>query len=258
MLEKIIDAKKIRLNRAKEVISLSNLKSQVRNCDQARDFRGALAEQGISIIAEIKRASPSLGDIAIGLDINQTAIDYEQAGADAISVITEQDYFKGCPEYIKIAKENTKIAVLRKDFLFEEYQIYESRFLGADALLLIAAILEKEQLADLVELTISLGMEPLVEVHNEDDIDKINGTSARVIGINNRDLNTFHTDLHVTENLISKIDNGKVVVSESGIKEAKDVMWLKKLGVNAILVGESIVRSDNFKNKIIDLKSVNY
>ena len=253
MLKEILKAKKKRLESQKAQISLDVLKKRCRLVAAARNFRQALLGQDISVIAEIKKASPSLGDIAPDLDISMTAVSYEEGGASAISVLTEEDYFKGEPSFIKSVKEATRIPVLRKDFIFEEYQIYESKYLGADAVLLIATILEKEVLKQLVDISMSLNIEPLVEAHNEEDIEKTLGTKAKVIGINNRDLKTFETDIKVTQRLISSVGSGKIIVSESGIKSKEDVRWLKSLGVDAILVGESIVRSTNLRKKIESL-----
>lgn len=253
MLKEILDAKKRRLAVAKEQTPLEILKDRISLAPKSRNFRQALLGQNLSIIAEIKKASPSLGDIVPDLDIQKTAIDYEKGGVSAISVLTEEDYFKGASEHIKIVKENVRIPVLRKDFLFEEYQIYESRYLGADALLLIAAILDESLLSSLVDLSLSIDIEPLVEVHSEEDLRKALKTEAKVFGINNRDLSTFKTDISTTERLISLIGNGKIIISESGIKSAQDVKMLKQLGVDAILVGESIVKSGDFKKKIEQL-----
>ena len=253
MLEEILEAKKKRLESQKTQLSLDVLKNRCRLMRSARSFRQALLGEDISVVAEIKKASPSLGDIAPDLDIAKTAVFYEEGGASAISVLTEEDYFKGESSFIKTVKEATRIPVLRKDFIFEEYQIYESKYLGADAILLIATILEKEILRQLVDISLSLNIEPLVEVHIQEDIEKMLQTKARVIGINNRDLKTFETDTKVTQRLISSVGSGKIIVSESGIKSKEDVRWLKSLGVDAILVGESIVRSTNLRKKIESL-----
>ncbi len=255
MLEEILKAKKKRLASQKNQLGLEVLKNRSSLVPAARNFRQALLGEDISVIAEIKKASPSLGDIALDLDIAKTAISYEEGGASAISVLTEEDYFKGELSFIKSVKEATRIPVLRKDFIFEEYQIYESKYLGADAVLLIATILEKEVLKQLVDISMSLNIEPLVEIHTEEDLKKTLVTKAKVIGINNRDLKTFDTDIKVTQRLISSVGSGKIIVSESGIKTKEDVKWLKSLGVDAILVGESIVKAEDSKAKIQSLIS---
>ena len=253
MLEEILEAKKKRLESQKTQLSLDVLKNRCSLMPAVRNFRQALLGEDISVIAEIKKASPSLGDIAPDLDIAKTAVSYEEGGASAISVLTEEDYFKGEPSFIKSVKEAIRIPVLRKDFIFEEYQIYESKYLAADAVLLIATILEKKVLRELVDISILLNIEPLVEVHTQEDIEKTLQTKARVIGINNRDLQTFDTDLKVTQRLISLVGSGKIIVSESGIKNNEDVRWLKSLGVDAILVGESIIKAEDSKEKIQSL-----
>lgn len=255
MLEKIIDAKKKRLAAEKARLPLDVLKNRVSLSPRPRNFRQSLAGQELKIIAEIKKASPSLGDINPDLDVEKTAVEYEQAGASAISVLTEEDYFKGAPEHLKIAKENTTIPILRKDFILDNYQVYQSRYLGADAVLLIASILKEELLGELVELAIKLNIEPLVEVHSKDDLTKALKTKAKVIGVNNRDLNTFETDLKVSQELVPLVGKDKLIVSESGIKSREDVILLQSLGVDAILVGESIVKSGKFKEKIEELKT---
>ncbi len=254
MLKKVLEAKKTRLGAQKKQLPLEILKNRVSLSLVTRNFRQALLGQKLSIIAEIKKASPSLGDIAPDLDIVATAVKYEQGGAAAISVLTEEDYFKGAPEFIELVKEVVRIPVLRKDFIFDEYQVYESRYLGADALLLIATILDQKTLSDLVDLALKLNIEPLVEVHTEEDLDKALNTKAKVIGVNNRDLNTFETSLDVSANLIPKIGSDRIKVSESGIKDAGDVSRLKELGVDAILVGETLVKSSDMKEMIASLK----
>ncbi len=253
MLKEILRAKKARLSEQKKVLSIDVLEKRAKLKSATRNFRQSLLGTDTSVIAEIKKASPSLGDIAPDIDIKRIAVLYEEGGACAISVLTEQDYFKGAPEFIGLVKEAVRIPVLRKDFILDEYQVFESRYLGADAVLLIATILEKNKLKELIDLSLSLKIEPLVEVHNEEDLEKALSTSVKVIGINNRDLKTFDTDLNVSERLISKVGNGKIIVSESGIKTKQDVERLKGLGFDAILVGESIVKESDFKAKIQSL-----
>ena len=179
---------------------------------------------------------------------------YEEAGASAISVLTEQDFFKGEPEYIKDVKSVASLPILRKDFIFEEYQVYESRVIGADAILLITTLLDENKLKALVDLSKRLKMEPLVEVHTREDLDKALKVDAKVIGINNRDLKTFDVDIDTTKQLINEVGLGKIVVSESGIKERADAKKLKSLGVDAILVGETLVKAKSISEKLESLK----
>lgn len=253
MLDQILAAKRKRLTEQKKKLPFQILKDRVSLSPATRNFRQALLGENVSIIAEIKKASPSLGDIALDIDVKKTALLYEGAGAAAISVLTEEDYFKGNSDFIKVVKGSVKLPILRKDFIFKPYQVYESRYLGADALLLIASILEEKTLKDLVQLSYFLNLEPLVEVHTEEDLAKALKTKAKVIGVNNRDLNSFKTDIDTTKRLIPLMGLDKIVVSESGIKDAKDVKMLKNLGVDAILVGESIIKSGDYMKKIKEL-----
>jgi len=254
MLNEILEAKKRRLAAQMEKLPLETVTNRASLAAAPRNFRQALLGQGLSIIAEIKKASPSAGDINPNLDVSETAALYEKAGAAAISVLTEEDYFKGHSNYVKEVKAASRLPVLRKDFILDKYQVYESRLIGADAVLLIATILESSVLNQLVDLALRLNIEPLVEVHTSEDVDKALKTKAKVIGINNRNLKTFQTDLTVTEKLFPLIDKGRVVVSESGIRSAADAEYVRDLGVDAILVGESLVRAENVNQKLTSLR----
>ena len=255
MLEKILEAKRKRLGLQKQKLPLETVKNRASLAGATRSFRQALLGQGLSVIAEIKKASPSAGDINLNLDVSQTALTYEKAGAAAISVLTEEDYFKGHPDFIKEVKSISRLPVLRKDFILEEYQLYESCLIGADAVLLIATILEGSLLRKLVDLALKLNIEPLVEVHTSEDVDKALKTKAKIIGINNRNLKTFKTDLAVTERLLPLIGRERIVVSESGIKQRTDIEFLKGLGVDAVLIGEAIVRAPNIEEMLAGLAS---
>ncbi len=255
MLDEIVEAKRKRITAQKEKLPLEVIKERVALKQTTRNFRETLLGQDLSLIAEIKKASPSRGDIAPDINVGEIAKTYEDSNASAISVLTEEDFFKGQPEYIKIVKENSSLPVLRKDFVLEEYQVFESRYLGADALLLISAILDENELNKLVKLTYKLNMEPLIEVHSEEELKTALGTETKIIGINNRNLKTFEIDLKTTERLIQLVAKDRIVVSESGIKTGKDAAWLKSLGVDAILVGESIVSASDIKTMIESFKS---
>jgi len=207
-----------------------------------RDFLAALRGVGPKIIAEVKKASPSKGLIREGFDPLALAREYEQNGASAISVLTEEEFFLGKLEYIGLIKEHVKLPLLRKDFILDEFQVYESRAAGADALLLICAILNEKRLKELIDLTEELSMTPLVEVHTRVDLDMALKAGARLIGINNRDLKTFKTDIEQTRVLAPLVPEGTVVVSESGIKSGDDIKELMGYGVNAFLVGEALAR----------------
>lgn len=212
-------------------------------------FKKALAESknGIKIIAEIKRASPSKGIIKTGFDVVSQALIYESAGASAISVLTEKKFFHGSLDDLRNVKKSVGIAVLRKDFILDEYQIYESVLAGADAVLLIARILSKEKLSDFLALADSLGLDALVETHDEADMEKALMTGASIIGINNRDLSTFTVSLETTLRLARFLDPKRHIgVSESGIQSRKDVEYIVSgSGIRCFLVGELLMKSPN-------------
>ncbi len=206
-------------------------------------FRSLETEQGVAVIAEIKRRSPSKGLLRRHFDPVDMAIELEWAGARAISVLTDKKFFGGSMEIMKKVREVTTLPVLRKDFIFDEYQIYEARAYGADAVLLIAAMLSGAELLGLGQLAGSIGMDVLYEVHDEEDLAKVFPLKPRIVGINNRNLRTFEVDLRSTEKMIKIIPQGIYVVSESGIKTHEDILAMKRLGVRAVLVGEALARS---------------
>ena len=239
---------------------LSVLRDIIENQPKTLDFAKALIGSGSKtrIIAEVKKASPSKGVIREDFEPVSIAMDYEQHGAAAISVLTEQDFFQGSPEYLSAIKKKVRIPVLRKDFLFNPYQIYESRAIGADALLLIAAILEDSQLREFLALCHEQGMAALVETHTVHELERVLEAGAEIIGINNRNLNTFKTDIDTTVELIRHIPPGKIVVSESGINTAEDIRKLREAGVHAFLIGESLMRHDSPGEKLSELLSAAY
>ncbi len=207
----------------------------------------------INLIAEIKKASPSKGLIRKDFDPMEIAKIYADNKADAISVLTEDKYFLGRPEYVKKVSANINVPILAKDFFVDEGQVYEAAFNGASAILLIASILSRKELETLFEVASSLDMDSLFEVHNEKELELVLDAGAEIIGVNNRDLKTFKVDLAVSEELIPKIPSGKVVVSESGIESNYDVLKLKEIGAHAVLIGESFMRSDNIASKIEEI-----
>jgi indole-3-glycerol phosphate synthase len=215
----------------------------------------ALQKKEVALIAEVKRASPSRGDIRADLDPAALVQTYVNSGAAAISVLTEPRYFKGSREDLLIARKaaGNSIPLLRKDFIFDIYQLYESRAYGADCVLLIVALLGTTNLMELLYWSKELGMTCLVEVHNEKELETALICKAPIIGINNRDLSTFEVDLNTTLRLKPLVPQGKIVVSESGIKSREDVQKLSRCGVNAILVGESLVSSGDVARKIKEL-----
>ena len=248
ILEQIVSTKGLELDIRKKQESLSELQSQVRDLPIPLNFSGALMGGGISLIAETKKASPSKGLLKENYDPVILAQDYIKNGASAVSVITEKDHFQGSLTHLKKVKEAVGpqgIPVLRKDFLFDAYQVYEAKVYGADAILLIAAILEKTQLKELLQLSQSLWLQVLTEVHNEQELEMAIECGAEVIGINNRNLHTFDTNISLTERLAIAVPKGKILVSESGIQSHDDLVRLEKAGVHAVLVGEAIVTSDN-------------
>ena len=215
-----------------------------------RTFSEALKRSGLSVIGEIKRASPSKGIINGGVDPLQQLRLYQQGGADAVSILTERAFFGGGPEDFRALRARTELPLLRKDFLVSEVQIYESLFLGADALLLIAAALEKERLEALLSLTYSLGMEAIVEVHTEEELYAVLETDATILGFNNRDLTTFAVDLRTTARLMAALrssegEGSRIVVAESGVRNEEDAGYLAEAGVDAILVGEALMRASD-------------
>ncbi len=248
LLDEIMSWKREELEKQKREQPIATLRALAATAPQPLDFEAALREPGISLIAEIKRASPSKGLLTHHFDPVDLARLYVEHGARAISVITDARFFQGKLEYLTQVKEvvtemGANVPVLRKDFIFDPYQVWEARVAGADAVLLIVAILSDSALRDLLNLTHRLGMHALVEVHNEQELARAITAGARIIGINNRDLRTFEVDLGVTERLRPLIPPDLVVVSESGIHTADDVRRLAALKVDAILVGESLVRA---------------
>jgi indole-3-glycerol phosphate synthase len=220
-----------------------------------RDFLGAFSKSKFSLIAEIKKASPSAGLIRPVFEPVTLAKTYEESGASAISVLTDEKYFQGRLDYLKAAKDSTIIPILRKDFIIDKLQIYESRIAGADAILLIARILDDLELAGMLELTEKLGMQALVEIHNAEEAERVLRTKARLIGINNRDLDTLAVDLENTPRLLKEFPKlaERIIISESGVKTRADAARLKAAGVNGILVGENLLKSDNIPAAIEEL-----
>jgi indole-3-glycerol phosphate synthase len=232
----------------------ADLKSRIRDREGARDFYGALSNgTGLKLIAEIKQASPSQGLLREKFDPAGIARIYEEEGAAAISVLTEERFFKGSLDHLQIVRGAVKRPLLRKDFVIDEYQVYEARAFDADAVLLIAAILDDSRLNDFQSLARDLGMESLVEVHTEAERDRALGAGARMIGINNRDLATFKTDLETTLRLIQGIPDDRIVVSESGIAQRRDLDRLMEVEADAVLIGEAFMKSPDIRARIREL-----
>lgn len=255
ILDEIVKYKRKKIREEKDEISLHGLFSQINSSKQERDFKVALKkEKALSIIAEIKRASPSKGIIKEEFRPVEIAKEYTKAGVEVISVLTEDKFFKGENKYLMQVKEVTTFPVLRKDFIIDDYQIYQSKVLGADAILLIVAILSKKQLSDFYSIASKLGIQCLVEVHDKVELHTALEIDVEIIGINNRNLKTFETSLQTTEELIKLIPQNKIVVSESGIRSRNHMEYLEKLGVHGVLIGESLMRAADIEEKIKQLR----
>jgi indole-3-glycerol phosphate synthase len=242
-LQDIVSRKQQDLLKQKIRLPLSRLQAGLRRAAPARGFVQALFRPGsVSLIAELKRASPSAGLLRAPYDVAYVARAYARAGARALSVLTEENFFQGNLSHLALAKQAALLPVLRKDFIFDPYQIYESRFYGADAVLLIVALLPAWRLRSLLQLTRALGMTPLVEVHEEEELQAALKAGADVIGINSRNLKDLSMNPNIFRRLVPLVPKNRVVVAESGIRDEKDVKSLKKLKVHAMLVGESLLR----------------
>ncbi len=256
ILKELADLARQRVSDLKEEVPLDELRSraEVLKRDTGFPFEKALKTDDIAFICEVKKASPSKGVIAENFPYLQIAKDYETAGASAISVLTEPNKFMGSVEFLRRISAEVKIPVLRKDFTVDEYMIYEAKILGASAVLLICAILSEEQLADYIKLAHSLGMSALVEAHDEREIETALNAGARIIGVNNRDLKNFNVDTNNSARLRSLVPKDKIFVSESGIQTAEDVEKLRKIGVNAVLIGETLMRAPDKAAKLAELR----
>jgi len=255
MLDKIIAQKRDEVEQRKKVATIAYLQERIAQQKPPLDLALALKGDHIRLIAEVKQTSPSRGMLSPNLNPTELAQTYAKGGAAAISVLTEANYFMGNIEHLAAIREVVKLPLLRKDFIFDPYQVYESRAYGADALLFIAAILSQEQLKELVSLSHSLGLRCLVEVHNEGEVERAVLSEAEIIGINNRDLNTFTVDITTTRRLRPLIPQERIVVSESGIKNKRDIEKLGKWGVDAVLVGEALVTAGDVLAKMKSLLS---
>ncbi len=257
MLEKIVAKTEERLVEAKRNKSVVQLKEEVSKLDIKDDFpfKEALKDPEIAIIAEVKKASPSKGLIAEDFDYIGIAKEYERAGASAISVLTEPYFFKGSNDFLYEISENVQIPLLRKDFTIDEYMIYEAKSLGASAILLIVSILDDVQLKRYLDLAHELGLSAIVETHDEKEIRTAIDAGAEIIGVNNRNLADFTVDINNSVNLRRLVSDDILFISESGIKTSEDVRRLKENNVDAVLIGETLMRSDDKKAMIEELKN---
>jgi len=252
-LQKILASTREDLEARKLALSLAQLKERVSGDRPRRLLTRAVSSPGISVIAEIKRASPSKGPIRPELDVAGIASAYESAGAAAVSVLTEERYFKGSLDDLRAARAACGLPLLRKDFIIDSYQVWEAAEAGADAVLLIVAALSAEELVSLRQEAEAAGLECLVEVHSLEEMERAAAAGARLIGINNRDLRTFEVSLRTTTDMMNHAPEGVPIVSESGIRGAADVSMLANAGVNAVLVGETLMRSEDPGNALRQL-----
>jgi indole-3-glycerol phosphate synthase len=245
-LEVITASKHREIERSRSVMPEDELRRQAHRRTDQRPFFEKLERpgtSGVNIIAEIKRASPSKGKINADIDPSTVARAYERGGAAAISVLTDTPYFQGSPEDLAQARKVVNLPVLRKDFILSAYQVYQSACMGADAILLIARILPPEELNDLLMLSHDLGMDVMVEIHTHDEIERVSAMDAKLIGINNRDLKTFETDLSIAAGLAASLEEKQVPVAASGISSREDIVAYKKAGIYNFLIGESLMRT---------------
>jgi indole-3-glycerol phosphate synthase len=248
ILNQIVTHKKQEIKAARQMRPEASLRAELPPIKARRSFYDRLATsnpQGINIIAEIKRASPSKGLIRPDLDPAVYAREYERGGAAALSVLTDRDFFKGSVDDLKAARRATSLPVLRKDFIISAYQIFKTAVIGADALLLIAAILSAQQLQDYLALCQELHLDALVEIHDEDEHQIVTSAGAKLIGINNRNLKTFHTDIGTSISMAARLAKHQVGVAESGFRTPADIDAVRRAGIDNFLIGESIVRADN-------------
>ena len=257
ILDRIVASKKKELAEAQAAVPHRELERRLPQAPPVRDFRAALERpRGIQFIAEVKKASPSAGILRADFDPVAIARTYEQHGAACISVLTDAPFFQGSLSYLSAVRQAVALPLLRKDFLLDPYQVTEARVAGADAVLLIAEILDDATLASLLRAAQALGMQALVELYEPDNLPRVLDSGARLIGINNRDLRTFTTSLEQTLKLALRLPADVCLVSESGIRSRADVLRLEQAGVRAVLVGETLMRAADVGGKLDELRGV--
>jgi len=242
ILDRIVEARRESIAHRKRAVPEIALKMAVEKCAPPRDFPGALSRDAFNVIAELKKASPSLGRIRDDYAPAALAAELEAAGAAALSVLTEEDFFSGSLADLHIARKATTIPILRKDFIIDPWQVWETRAVGADSFLLIVAILSDEALRHLLALGRRLKMEPLVEVHSRDELTRAVAAGARIIGVNNRDLRDFKVRIETSLELVAEIPDGCIAVSESGLRTHDDISHLRLAGFEAFLIGELLMK----------------
>ena len=248
ILDEIVAKTKSKLEEKKQGLSLEELSSKIdfENLKET-NFKKSLQNKAEAIIAEIKKASPSAGIISDNFDPVLKSKEYESFGASALSILTEEDYFLGNIEYLKDVKAITSLPILRKDFIVDEYQIYESKLIGADCILLIASILNDEELKNFSEIAERLKLDYIIEVHDEEELQRVQHFSNAIIGVNNRNLKTFDVDINNSVELKKIFEGENVFIAESGIKSKKDIEYLKQHNINVFLIGESLMKGDFFE-----------
>lgn len=254
ILDEICQQRAMQLEAEKKRCSLTDMRKLAEQALPKPGFVQALRKKGLSCICEVKKASPSKGLIRPDFHPVALAKEYEAAGADCISCLTEEHYFQGSSEYLKQIAETVKIPVLRKDFIIDAYQIYEAKVLGASAILLIASVLEFPRMRDYFELAHSLGLDCLVEVHIAQEVEVVQKLNPQLLGVNNRNLKTFEVDLSTTEQLSHMRQAGQLFVSESGIKNNADMRTVQANGADAVLIGETLMRSDTITQTLHALR----
>ena len=255
ILDELAEYAKERVENQKKKISLAEIKNSALSLPKGDfSFEKALKKDDIAFICECKKASPSKGIIAENFPYLQIAKDYETAGADCISVLTEPKWFLGSDEYLKEIANTVSIPCLRKDFTVDEYMIYQAKLLGASAVLLICSILSESQLKEYIAICEMLGLSALVEVHDESEIQTALQAGAKIIGVNNRNLKDFSVDTQNSGNLRKLVPNDIIFVSESGVKTPEDVQTLRNIGANAVLIGETLMRAENKSQKLAELR----
>ena len=248
ILIEIVAKTKSKLEEKKQGLSLEELSSKIdfENLKET-NFKKSLQNKAEAIIAEIKKASPSAGIISDNFDPVLKSKEYESFGASALSILTEEDYFLGNIEHLKDVKAITSLPILRKDFIVDEYQIYESKLIGADCILLIASILNDEELKNFSEIAERLKLDYIIEVHDEEELQRVQHFSNAIIGVNNRNLKTFDVDINNSVELKKIFDGQNTFIAESGIKSKKDIEYLKQHNINVFLIGESLMKGDFFE-----------
>ncbi|MFY9198451.1 MAG: indole-3-glycerol phosphate synthase TrpC [Acutalibacteraceae bacterium] len=256
ILNKIANSTKKRVKLEKEKVPLEKMKDMAKNIDTNFDFtfEKALKKDGVSFICEVKKASPSKGIISSDFDYIKIAKEYEKVGASCISVLTEPEFFKGDNVYLKEIRSAVEIPLLRKDFIIDEYQIYQSKTLGANAVLLICALLDTKTIEQYIKVCNSLGLCAVVEVHDEKEVQSALSANARIIGVNNRNLKDFTVDINNSLKLRNLVPSDVTFISESGIKTVKDIEKLSQNAVDAVLIGEALMRAENKKEMLDNLR----